>query len=89
MGATLLIEDDRDGKKMLDLREDTDETDSERVRLDGVSKELATDGVEAIGMPVDLLIGVGVEPPSLDSTSTTPYWLASLSPTLGRRIDES
>jgi hypothetical protein len=70
VGATLLIEDDRDGRKMLERKDETDATDSDRVKLEGESNELMADGVPAIGMLVDRLVWLGVGSPSLDSTRT-------------------
>jgi hypothetical protein len=68
VGVTLLIEDDREGRKMLERKDKTDATDSDRVRLDGESSELIADGVPATGMLVDLLLWLGIGSPSLDST---------------------
>jgi hypothetical protein len=70
VGATLLIEDDRDGRKMLERKDETDATDSDRVKLEGESKGLMADGVRAIGMLVDRLVWLGVGSPSPDSTRT-------------------
>jgi hypothetical protein len=92
VGATLLIEDDREGRKMLERRDETDATDSERVRLDGESSELigdGADGVLAIGMLVDRLLWLGVGSPSLDSTRIISYCPASLDSTVGARNDVS
>jgi hypothetical protein len=70
VGATLLIDDERDGRKMLERKDETDPTDSDRVRLDGESNELIADGVAATGMLVDRLLELGVGWPSLDSART-------------------
>jgi hypothetical protein len=89
VGATLLIEDDRDGRKMLERKDETDATDSDRVRLDGESNELIADGVPAIGMLADRLLWLGVGSPMLDSTRMISYCPASLDPTVGLRNDVS
>jgi hypothetical protein len=47
------MEDDRDGRKMLERKNENDATDSGRIRLDGESNELIADGVPAIGMVAD------------------------------------
>ncbi len=73
---------------MLERRDETDDTESERVRLDGESKELIADGVGAIGMLVTLLLEPGVETPS-DSTRTMSYCPTSLEATVGRKKDVS
>jgi hypothetical protein len=53
VGATLPIEDDREGRKMLERKDETDATDSDHVRLDGEGSELIAENVPAIGMLVD------------------------------------
>jgi hypothetical protein len=93
VGATLLIEDDREGKKILERKADTDATDSDRVRLDGESTELIADGVPvdrvaAMGMLVDRLLRLGAGSPSLDSTRTISYCSAPLDSTVGCRNNE-
>lgn len=66
----LLIDEDRDGRKMLERRDETGPTDSDRVKLDGESNELIADGVPAMGILVDRLLKLRVGSPPLDSTRT-------------------
>jgi hypothetical protein len=61
VSATLLIEDDQDSRKMLERKDKTDTTDSDRDRLEGESNELMADGVLAIGMLADRLVWLGVD----------------------------
>lgn len=100
--AILLMEDDREGKNMLDRKEDTEETDSDLERLEGVSDDLNNeDGVGAIGSLLPKLLLLRVDRVSLSSTNTTSYFPASLDATdgpmnelsdissIGARIDEA
>jgi hypothetical protein len=50
----LLIEDDREGRKVLGRKDETDVTDSDHVRLDGESSELIADRVPDM---IDQLLG--------------------------------
>jgi hypothetical protein len=67
---------------MLDRKEETDDTDSERVRLDpdrdAEREERKAEIVGAIGMLTEPRLGTGVDPSSLDSINTTSYWPTSL-----------
>ena len=89
MGATLPIEDDREGRKMLEGKDETDTTDSDCVRLEGESSELIAEGVPVMGVPVDWVLWLGVGSPSLDSTRMISYCPASLDLTVGSRNDVS
>ena len=94
VGATLLIVDDRDGRKMLGRNDETDATDSDRVRLDGESNKLIVEGVMAIRMQVDHLLWLGVGSPSLDSTRTVPrpliqQWDSETMPRMSRLVKEA
>jgi hypothetical protein len=60
----LLIEDNREGRKMLERKDKLYATDPDRVRLDGESSELIADGVPVIGMLVDRLLWPGIDPSS-------------------------
>lgn len=89
VGATLLIDEEREGRKMLERNDETDEIDSERARLEGESSELIAERVGAIGILVDLPLELRVDPPSLDPTRTMSYCPASLEATLGCRKELS
>ncbi len=64
-GATLLMDELLDGKKMLERSEEIDPTDSERVRLEGDINDSSGVGVLAIAMLMVLLIARGVVLPPL------------------------
>ena len=73
VGAMLRIDDDREGRKMLDRIEETDAIEPDRAREDGVSMVLILDAVDCIAMLLVLLVGVEVDVPSLESTRTISY----------------
>jgi hypothetical protein len=74
---------------MLERNDETDATDSDRVRLDGETSEIIADDVPAIGMLVDRLLWLGVGSPLLDSTRTISYCPALLDLTVGAGNDVS
>jgi hypothetical protein len=100
--AMLLIEEDLEGKNILDLKEDTDDTDSDRERPEAEREDLSSeDGVGAYGSLMATLLLVALDLVSLSSTMTTSYLPASLDASdgsmnegsdissIGGRIDEA
>jgi hypothetical protein len=85
-GAALIIDELREGRKMLERNDETDPTDSDRLKLEGDPKDGS--GVSAMAMLIVLLgpaRGVVLPPlavgsPSLDSTKTTSYCPLAVEP---------
>jgi hypothetical protein len=74
---------------MLERKDETDATNSDRIRLDGENSEFIADCASAIGMLVNRLLWLSVGSPSLDSRRTISYCPALLDPIVGLRNNVS